>query len=178
MAIDIISPETLRKLLFYNSETGVLIWRERAMNALLNGIITKAWNTKYSGKSASYLNRRGYKALRVLGVNLLAHRVCFAIYYGRWPSGHIDHIDGDKVNNAITNLREVSDLQNARNAKLRSDNRYGCPGLTLTKYGWAVQIGGSKNRQHIGTFKLKEEAIRARADAEKSFGYHENHGRR
>lgn len=57
----------------------------------------------------------GYKYLSYKGVQLLAHRVAFAMGHGRWPVNQVDHIDGNRQNNALYNLRDITRSENNRN---------------------------------------------------------------
>src|SRR3546814_1788886 len=81
--------------------------------------LCKSFNNKHAGKPALVApSRAGHLCGHVKGIPLLAHRVAWAIHYGEWPNGQIDHINGDPSDNRIANLRDVSALENARNAKL------------------------------------------------------------
>lgn len=123
---------------------------------------------------------QGYLSGTVLGVKLKAHRVAFAVYYGRWPSGCIDHIDGDRANNSINNLVEASEAQNAKNRGLTRANTSGAFGVFFRKRTkkWEAQITVAGKTHYLGEFGDKDQAIIARKNAEKRFGFHENHGSR
>ena len=69
---------------------------------------------------------------------------------------------------------------NMRNMSLMVNNTSGCTGVHKNKHGkWVVRIRGGKrgNRIYIGCFSDINDAIKARRDAEKEYGYHENHGK-
>jgi hypothetical protein len=103
----------------------------------------------------------------------LAHRLAWLMVNGDWPENEIDHINGNKCDNSIKNLRHVSRLQNARNIKLRIDNSSGLSGLGLLPYGsWRVRIGTN----HVGCYKTKNEAIAARSKFLCDNGYTHRHG--
>ena len=71
-----------------------------------------------SGKEAGWLNKQGYRIVRVKKQQYKAHRICFYMYHRRDPGKKvIDHIDGDKSNNQIFNLRACSHKQNSRNTQ-------------------------------------------------------------
>jgi hypothetical protein len=116
----------LRKLVRYDRETGKLHWLSRPVASELAPDAAsklKTWNTRYAGTEAfATKHSAGYFEGCVLGVRFLAHRVAFALAQGRWPVGEIDHIDHDKQNNRLANLRETSHQENALNTSLRSDN--------------------------------------------------------
>lgn len=87
----------------------------------LTGVFTNAKSRSGSPKAVgqplgSRRHANDYVRLSVNGKIFQAHRLAWFYVYGRWPSHFIDHIDGDRGNNAIANLREASDTENARNS--------------------------------------------------------------
>jgi hypothetical protein len=107
--------------------------------------------------------------------------VAFAIYYGRWPDGQLDHINGDRRDNRIANLREVSNAENSRNAGRRRDNTSGVVGVSSTSSRlnpWRAYIKIGDRVRHLGRFPSIKTAADARRAAERQHGYHENHGTR
>lgn len=180
------SPMSLRKLLRYDPETGKLFWKERGPEWFKCGARSAAhnantWNTKYAGKEAiCTVNSHGYKTGGVFDRIVKAHRVVWAIEYGEWPNGHIDHISGDRLDNRVDNLRVVNDKINRRNHKMRSDNKSGRVGVCYLKAArkWHAYINDDLgNHLRLGTYAKKECAIKARQRAEIEHGYHQNHGR-
>jgi hypothetical protein len=121
----------------------------------------------------------GYLQGRVAGVLVLAHRAAWALHHGEWPNGQIDHINGNRTDNRIDNLRVVSATENARNATLRADNRSGVPGVGWhSRYKkWTARIGVQGRQKTIGYYATLAEAAAARRVAETEQGYHRNHGR-
>lgn len=132
------------------------------------------------GDNPGTLDRsNGYIKITINYKRYYAHRLAWMIEYGHWPSGPIDHIDGDKTNNAIRNLRVVDWEGNARNQKLRSDNTSGVCGVAKTHSGkWRAYITNNKNIVSLGVFESIREAESAREKAKDRYGYHYNHGRR
>lgn len=180
MPKEIPSVETLRKLLKYDPSTGKLYWRERTPDMFSGGKhsaehICRNWNSKYAGEEAFTANIRGYKQGTLLGLHFLAHRVAWAIHNGEWPRGEIDHVNGDRSNNKIANLRNVSRIENSKNLKKRCDNTSGVMGVfweaNLSK--WRVRVGA----KHVGVFSCFDEAVAARKVAAEAAGYHKNHDR-
>lgn len=179
------SPELLRKLLRYEPDTGKLFWRERTPD-MFEGNKVRAelgcarWNGKNAGKQAFTANgSRGYKVGAVFGTMYLAHRVIWAIFYGHWPKDQIDHINGDRTDNRIENLRDVSLAENRKNMKIPSHNSSGIIGVHWHRAAskWTAQIKVDGCTKHLGLFEGINEAIAARKAAEVKYGFHENHGR-
>lgn len=83
--------ERLRELLDYDPETGVFRWKEPRRKCRV-------------GEVAGSLRKDGYVKIQVDGRFYQAHRLAWLCVYGVWPSA-IDHIDGNRANNAIANLR-------------------------------------------------------------------------
>jgi hypothetical protein len=135
----------------------------------------KNWNSRYAGKEAFTANNGGYKTGRLKKRNYLAHVIIWAIVNCKWPDGDIDHIDGDKSNNKIENLRDVPRSLNARNAPLRKDNTSGRVGVYKhsKNNSWVVMA----HNTYIGSYTSFEEAVEAREKVETENGYHKNHGR-
>lgn len=105
-------------------------------------------------------HRNGYLVVSVRSNGksyyLLAHRVAWFLYYGELPKNFIDHVDGNKTNNKIENLRDVTHLQNIHNI-------HGFKGYSwnekLKKYGANITVNGKKYR--LGHYKTEQEAHEA-----------------
>jgi len=183
-----ITPELCRQLLRYDPETGLTYWKQRGPELFLGGLGARSaewrannWNSRHSGKLTASWTRNGYKVLPVLGKIHAAHRVVWAIHYGVWPHGQIDHINGDPSDNRIINLRDVSAGENARNKRVRSDSSSGVAGVERTpskKNPWRAFISIKGRRAHLGVFSSLAEAKMARDNAKLAYGYHPNHGAR
>ncbi len=181
MAADqFITQSLLLELLSYNPETGELIWKKRA-SAMFNETRqtrdhnAAIWNGRYAGKTATSIAVTGYRETSIFAVKVSAHRLIWMMVHGEWPQ-NIDHINGDRTDNRIANLRNVSTEENNRNLSRRVTNKSGCTGVYwVSSHGkWRASIG----TRIIGMFLSKEAAIAARKAAEVSEGYHQNHGRR
>ena len=121
----------------------------------------------------------GYLIINVKYRLYKAHRLVWLYVHGRWPK-EIDHINGDRADNRIENLREVTRSQNRRNSKKPSTNTSGHMGVYLNKKkGKPFRAGiWHNNRQiWIGSYNSIEEAVAARKAAERKYGYSPNHGR-
>ena len=70
---------------------------------------------RHAGKRAGNINAEGYRTISIDGTAYMAHRIVFALAFGRTPAGPIDHKDGAHDNNAPENLREATPVQNCQN---------------------------------------------------------------
>jgi hypothetical protein len=178
---DELTPALMRELVEYDPATGTLTWRERDSKWFTSANRVNCWNAKLGGKAAlTAIGRSGYHHGGILGVNVLAHRVAWVVYYGEWPTGEVDHINGRKTDNRVSNLRIVDDLGNSRNAARRITNQSGVQGVywsTRDKRWVATIRTGAGRRKHVGNFEHFEDAVLARKRAERQYGYHPNHGR-
>ncbi len=178
------SPEVLRQFLRYDDETGILYWRERGADGMVACFrysaerMARTWNSRHAGRPAGHVNRQGYVKVLLQGQIHSAHRIVLAMKHGAWPEGEVDHINGDKADNRISNLRVVTHQQNARNRPLRRDNMSGVSGVGLFRGKWRASIKGDSNEPiFLGEFDTLEDAAEARRSAESALGYHPNHGR-
>lgn len=174
------SVEALRELLVYEPETGLLFWRPRGAAWFRDHRRAAAWNARYAGTEALTVRRRGgYLAGYVLRKDCKAHRVAWALSYGAWPIGEIDHINGDAGDNRIANLREVTRIENCRNMSRRRCNSSGVIGVMWSKrqHKWLAKITVNYRVFSLGSYQSFDEAVAVRKRAERQFGFHENHGR-
>lgn len=167
-----ITADYARTRLEYNNDTGAMIWKFAPDQR-------PQWNGRYSGRLAGSLNKDGYIQVRINKSFYPAHRLAWLITYGRMPSLQIDHINGVRTDNKISNLREVSHADNGKNQRLRFDNKSGHCGVYMnTREGkWYAFITSSRKTLHLGAFDVLDDAIAARRAAEKKFGFHQNHGK-
>lgn len=114
----------------------------------------------------------------VRGVPLQAHRAAWALYYGYWPETFIDHINGQRDDNRIVNLRLVDVRDNAKNRRPNKGKKSGLPhGVSLKSNGrYFAQIQEGKTNRHLGYFDSAAEAKAAYDAARVKLGFHENHG--
>ena len=176
------SPELLRKLMRYEPDTGKLFWIERTQENFPSAKpgALRMWNLRMAGRPAlNYSGHRGYLVGSFKPHTLTAHRVAWAIHYGEHPVGQVDHINGNRQDNRISNLRDVTNAENARNIALSKLNTSGVPGVYLHKQTnkWCAQIAAFGRTVSIGLFEEFGDAVIARKAAERVLSYHPNHGR-
>lgn len=173
-----ITVDVLHELLSFDGDTGVLIWKERDSRHCASALSAKRWNARFAGKPAITGNHaQGYLEGTILFKKVLAHRAAWAMHYGRWPPNQIDHINGDRSDNRIANLREATTTENNRNMRRSSRNTSGTVGVHRSKRLWVARICEQGKIVHLGSFAEQSDAVAARKAAELRFGYHANHGR-
>lgn len=173
------SPELLRQLLRYEPETGKLFWRERPVSMFKSEANSRSWNTRFADNEAFTADSgRGYKIGCIGGKMLKGHRVSWAIFYGEWPDGFLDHINQKRGNNRITNLRNSDIVGNARNSKMSRSNNSGRTGVHWLSniQKWRAKIGFHGKQIIIGCFDDFGDAVTARENAERKHGYSKRHG--
>lgn len=178
------SPDELRQLLRYEPETGKLYWRMRSESMFRDRAkpapqLCAAWNTRYANAPAlSHRNNRGYLSGHIAGAAILSHRAIWAMVHGEWPE-FIDHINGDRADNRLCNLRAVSRAENNRNRRLNHNSASGVCGVKQLPNGrWTARIRVDGKNQWLGTFDTVEHAAAVRSLAERENGFHKNHGGR
>ncbi len=179
------TPEVLKTVLHYSPGTGRFTWRERGLHMFTDTDRWTAdqhrrrWNTKYAGKPALNAPKgNGYLHGPVLRKYLLAHRVAWAVFYGEWPEHQIDHLNGDRSDNRISNLRDATPTLNARNRGLPSPD-YPLGVIQGESGNWYARIRGDAGKSlHLGTFPTMETAVAARKAAENRLSYQRNYGGR
>jgi hypothetical protein len=109
-----------------------------------------------------------------MGTVMLAHRLAWACYYGDWPEDQVDHINGNKRDNRIDNLRSVSNQENHKNCPMRRDNTSGVNGVYLDKRSgsWVARVAD----RYVGTFRDLNDAKSAVETAREHDGYTRRHG--
>ena len=161
-----ITIERLRELVEYNAELGRFFWLQSG-----RGFMTK-------GAEAGSFDAHGYGQVRLDRQIYKEHRLVWFYHTGKWPEEQIDHINHQRRDNRFENLRLASNSENHRNRPMQRNNTSGFVGVYWDKRGWFesyINAGGKKIR--LGRFKNIEDAIEARQEANRRYGFHENHGK-
>lgn len=147
--------ELARAKYTYEPESGLLSWRVRTRGS-----------GRALGEQAGTLDGTGYWYVSLASKRHPAHRVIWLIVTGHWPLGQIDHIDGDKQNNAWRNLRDVDAHTNAANKhRARVDSRSGYIGVYQQRSRWYAYINSRGKKFSLGGYPTPGEAAAARARA-------------
>lgn len=159
-----LNADDARAVWTYNPETGDLIWN-----------VKPSIGTK-EGSVAGTLTAAGYRRVRYRRKHYLAHRLVWLHVVGEWPQDEIDHIDRNKLNNRIENLRVVGRKHNQQNQRAaRKDNSLGTRGVCVKRGRYVAQISIDGKVTHLGYYQSAEEAQAAynKARAKHHAGYME-----
>jgi hypothetical protein len=152
-----VSLPRLRQVLDYNPIDGVFTWKERLSNRVSVGDV------------AGTLGQNGYTYIRFDGYMVLAHRLAWMYVHGEWPDKAIDHINGDRNDNRLSNLRLANSSENAINGKVRSTNKSGYRGVSWDKgkSKWVARLVKDGKQHVLGRFHTKEDAYQVYCEAAK-----------
>lgn len=144
-----LTQERVRTLFDYDSESGILLRK------------FKSGKLKPCGHKPTH--SVGYGQVNIGEKMHLTHRIIWLWYYGSWPQNEIDHIDRDRMNNRIGNLKSVTRAENNHNKGLSSNNSSGFPGVGWSKRDkkYYAQIWINSKKIHLGYFTAPEEAYLA-----------------
>lgn len=167
----------------YAPQTGALIWRERPSSMFLNGPHSAEhqaakWNSAHAGNSAVAFAANGYGYVTINSRKYLSHRIAWKIAFNTEPKA-IDHINGDRIDNRLLNLRAADRPENMKNMKRPKNNTSGAIGVSYRadRNAWRAYIRVGGKHTSLGHFDTYEAAVAARQAASKKHGYHANHGR-
>ena len=119
-----------------------------------------------------------YRLITIDGLMYKSHRIAWLLHYGVWPDEHIDHIDGNGLNNRIENLRDVTKQENAKNSRMKRSNSSGVTGVCLHKPSgkWRARIRVGGKQTHLGLFTDIDEAASVYRKTADALGFTARHG--
>lgn len=153
-----LTQEKLKELFNYNPEEGVFTRKKRTSNRIK------------VGDKAGYLHPGGYIKIRTDNGNKIsfAHRLAWIYHYGVNPDSEIDHINGIRTDNRISNLRLATDKQNAENRhSAPSNNKTGLLGVSPIGNRFMANISNNHKQIYLGCYKTPEEAHHAYLSAKR-----------
>lgn len=130
----------LKEILDYEPSTGEFKWKASRLRSSVGSVA----GTKHGG---------GYLAVMLDGNGYLMHRLAWLWVHGEWPKGEVDHMNGDKKDNRIENLRDVPrriNMQNLR--KHRSNSSHGVMGVYKQAGKWVATVQTDKKKLYLGRF--------------------------
>jgi hypothetical protein len=148
--IMLITQELLKTILDYNPESGVFVWKKVPSN-----------KTQFLGKEAGGIGPAGYHRIKIDGKSYSTHRLVWLWFYGEWPKSVTDHRDGNKLNNHISNLRDVTPRGNNQNLKSHREGKLvGCR-FHKRSNKWEARINEDGKYKFLGNFSTELEAHQA-----------------
>ena len=148
----------MREAFAYDPQTGILTWAKAPAKRVK------------AGAAAGTITRDGYVNVTFHRRPYRAHRIAWMLSTGNWPTGEIDHIDGNRTNNRLANLRDVSRKTNAQNRRFaRKNSKSGLIGATWSeeRKNWSASIMLNGKLKRVGTFNSAQEAHEAYVDAKR-----------
>ena len=133
---------------------------------------------KAGSKAGTYRPHDNAYQVIINGKHYLTHRIVFMMHNGYLPQ-YVDHIDRNRSNNKIENLREATHSQNAYNSTIRKDSKTGIKNVSWNKVdkSWKVRIQANNTRITIGQFKDLELAELVAMEARNKYhGEYANNG--
>ena len=158
-----LTQERLKEVLSYDEMSGWFTWKE---------------GTARQFKRAGGYQNDNYRAITVDGISYFEHRLVWLYVHGRWPYFEIDHLNGQKDDNRLENLRDVTHEINARNRRIHK-GQSPKPAITRSKRDGFYRTGVSVYGKYhpLGKFESYEEAFEARKRVLDDLDYHEDHNR-
>jgi hypothetical protein len=149
-----ITCEMVRHLFDYDETTGIFKNRTtRSHNSL-------------KGSTVGSFDKDGYVQIGIGKRKFKAHRLAWLYVFGEWPSLDIDHINGVRNDNRISNLRVVSKAQNQQSRfAAQKNNRTGYPGVSVFQKYYRARIHVNGRELHLGLYKTPELAAEAYLNA-------------
>ena len=172
-----ISKELIEEHLHFDGKD--FYWKKRDVKSFSDARTCKVWNSRIAGKKAGRVNSQGYVDIQIQGLRYKAHRLAWCLVHGCIPATmQVDHINHDRSDNRICNLRLVNNEGNQKNSSRRKDNVGGRTGVTWhsTNQRWVAYVRENGRHKHLGSFIEFSDAVRAREKAQSALGFHENHG--
>lgn len=153
MRIPVLTQQRLKELVTYDPETGLFTWQ------------TSCGGRSTPGRRAGAKKSDGYIVIGLDGGAYQAHRLAWLYVHGRWPNSFLDHMNGNKSDNRIGNLRLATNTQNHQNVGITRSNTSGFKGVRKLRKKWQAQIRANGRWLYLGVYPTPEEAAAAYKEA-------------
>ena len=144
--------ERLKELVSYDPDTGIFQW-------------AMARRKCRKGDAAGCRMTNGYIGIRIDNVLHNAHRLAWLYTHGVWPTDQIDHVNNDRADNRLVNLREATNIANSHNRRKSTRNTSGFTGVRRENSKWQASIKVNYKAIRLGLFDTPEEASAAYQEA-------------
>ena len=154
----ILTEKRLKEILRYDPDSGKFYW-----------LVNSPWRAGLIGERAGFTHGGGYRSITVDRVNYLEHRLAWFYQHGKFPR-QLDHINRDRTDNRISNLREATNEQNRANRGVVK-SRSGLKGAYWHKASkrWTSRVERNGRQTYLGLFDTAEEAHAAYCKAAKIY---------
>lgn len=142
-----LTADRLHEVLDYDPDAGTFRWRSKVAKRV------------HVGDLAGCVTHRGYLQIRVDGALYRAHRLAWLFVHGDWPLNQIDHVNGDRSDNRLDNLREATGRQNDQNRLTHRNGRLA--GAVRGTKRWQARAKVNGKQRHLGMFDTEMEAHEA-----------------
>jgi hypothetical protein len=141
------TPDRLKEITRYDPDSGFFTWALSRRRCRV-------------GEKMGCVAKNGYVVIRLDNTLYLAHRLAWLYQTGEWPAHQIDHINRNRADNRWSNLREVTNAENAQNKRAKP-NKSGFCGVRKENSKWLAEIKVNYRPIRIGLFDTPEEAHQA-----------------
>jgi hypothetical protein len=149
----------LKETLDYDPKTGLFVWKIRPSRAVKAGDV-----------AGCVEKRIGYITIGIAGYIYKAHRLAWLYVHEGWPKGLIDHINGNKADNRIDNLRDVFAAGNSQNVrKPNRRNKSGFMGVIWFQNKWRASMSVNGKSKWLGDYSTPEEAHQVYLEAKRKY---------
>ena len=156
--VEKLTQDRLKQLVSYDPESGLIRWAGEKRSRVKIGALVGSKMKK--GYLRAGIDKRLY----------MCHVIAWLYVYGDFPEGQIDHINGVKDDNRISNLRISTPSGNAQNKKhARSDSKSGLMGALRSGGSWIARLTTNGETTYLGKFKSPEDASKAYINAKRRF---------